>query len=63
MTDWRLLSKVEPIDLMKIEMYWMSNAGHEFGYTWFVPRKDTLGSYLICGMDLFGWTRSAAIMP
>ena len=43
MTDWRLKSKVEPIDVMKIEMYWMSIAGHEFGCTWTESRKDTLG--------------------
>ena len=44
MNDWRLRSEVEPIDLMKIEIYWISIAGREFGYIWTESRKDMLES-------------------
>ena len=44
MNDWRLRSEVEPIDIMKIEIYWISIAGREFGYIWIESRKDMLKS-------------------
>ena len=31
MNDWRLRSEVEQIDIIKIEIYWISIAGPEFG--------------------------------
>ena len=44
MNDWRLRSEVESIDTMKIEIYWISIAGSEFGYIWTEPGKDMLES-------------------
>ena len=44
MNDWRLRSEVKPIDIMKIEIYWISIAGREFGYIRTDSRKDMIES-------------------
>ena len=43
MNDWRLRSEVELMDIkMKIEIYWISIAGREFGYIRTDSRKDMI---------------------
>ena len=49
------------MDIIKIEIYWISIAGSEFGYLWTESSKDMLGSLPIYDMNLFGWPKSAAI--
>ena len=44
MNDSRLRSEVEPIDIMKIVIYWITIAGREFGYIWTESRKNMFES-------------------